>query len=39
MSIIFILIQSKFDGDINNDELLKTTQKHFKIIIIIIGCH
>jgi len=28
MSIILILIQSKFDGDINNDELLKITQKH-----------
>jgi hypothetical protein len=28
MSIIFISIQSKFDDDIYNDELLKTTQKH-----------
>jgi hypothetical protein len=28
MSTIFILIQSKFDIDINNDELLKTIWKH-----------
>jgi hypothetical protein len=29
MYMIFILIQIKFDIDINNDELLKTTWKHF----------
>jgi hypothetical protein len=28
MSIISILIQIKFDIDINNDELLKTIWKH-----------
>jgi hypothetical protein len=30
MLTIFILIQIKFDIDINNDELLKTTHEHFK---------
>jgi hypothetical protein len=30
MSIIFILIQIKFDIDINNDELLQTMWEHKK---------
>jgi hypothetical protein len=30
MSMIFILIQIKFDIDINSDELLKTIWKHKK---------
>jgi len=30
MSMIFILIQIKFEIDINNDELLETIQKHKK---------
>jgi hypothetical protein len=30
MSMIFILIQIKFDIDINNDELLKTIREHKK---------
>jgi hypothetical protein len=30
MSMIFILIQTKFDIDINNDELLKTIWKRKK---------
>jgi len=31
MFMLFILIQIKFDIDINNDELLKTIWKHKKI--------
>ncbi len=31
MSMIFILIQIKFEIDINNDELLENVQKHKKI--------
>jgi hypothetical protein len=30
MSVIFILIQNKFNIDINNDELLKTILEHKK---------
>jgi hypothetical protein len=30
MSMIFILIQSKIDIDINKDELLETTWEHYK---------
>jgi hypothetical protein len=30
MSMIFILIQIKFDIDMNNDELLKTIWEHKK---------
>jgi hypothetical protein len=30
MSMIVILIQIKFDIDINNDELLKTVWKHME---------
>jgi hypothetical protein len=30
MSMIFILIQIKFNIDINNDELLKTIWEHTK---------
>jgi hypothetical protein len=35
MSIMFILIQIKFDIDINNDELLETIWKHKKKKLIV----
>jgi hypothetical protein len=37
MSMKFILIKIKFEIDINNDELLKTTWKHYKKKLIVIG--
>jgi hypothetical protein len=35
MSMIFILIQIKFNIDINNDELLETIWKHLKKKVIV----
>jgi hypothetical protein len=37
MSMLFISIQIKFDIDINNDELLKTTWKYKEKKLIVIG--
>jgi hypothetical protein len=37
MCMSFILIQIKFDIDINNDELLKTIWKHKKKNLILSG--
>jgi len=37
MSIILILIQIKFDTEINNDELLKIIWKHKKNKLIVIS--
>jgi hypothetical protein len=39
MSMIFILLQIKFDIEINNDELLKTIWKHKKKIWLSLVVH